>query len=383
MPPFSSRFRSAVRQYAGGSTTAKRLLRGAEAQLGLWQHTAARIAPRLIGARPRKLTVAVTAHCNLRCVGCRYGRDFMPGEQLPYPVVHRLLTDAKAAGMETVRLYGGEPLLHPDLPAMIKHAVGLGLSPYVTTNGLLLRQKIDQLHEAGLRTLTIGFYGVGDDYDRYVQRDGRYRRLEDSIAFVRERYGSEISIQLNFLLSRSSCNPDALTQAWDFARRYDLEVQLDLIHYSLPYFTMGPDRELQFEPSDRDAIMTFVDSVVKLKMQEPDRIRESMLSILSIPSWLLKGPDMAVPCDAHKLIWVGADGTVKLCYVTFVLGNLHEKPLSEMLFTAEHRNAARDAFLLNCPNCHCERESRILKHAPSRREFGSIAKQLRARPPEF
>ena len=376
MLPFSNRFRSIVRHYAGGNATARRLLRRAETRFGQWEHTAARISPRVIAPRPRKLTVAVTAHCNLRCLGCRYGRDFMPGHQLPYLVVQRLLADAKTAGIETVRLYGGEPLLHPDLPAMVRHAVELGLSTYVTTNGLLLKQKIERLYEAGLRTLTIGFYGVGADYDRYVQRDDRYRRLEESIAFVRERYGSEISIQLNFLLSRLSCNPEALAQAWEFARRYDLEFQIDLVHYSLPYFTMGPEEELQFRPGDRDAIMALTDLIVRLKMQEPDRLRESMLSILSIPSWLLRGPDMAVPCDAHKLIWVGADGTVKLCYVTFVLGNLHRMPLSEMLFTAAHRSAARDAFLLNCPNCHCERESRILKHAPSRREFGAVARRL-------
>jgi cyclic pyranopterin phosphate synthase len=259
---------------------------------------------------------------------------------------------------------------------MIEHAVSLGLSPYVTSNGLLLKQQINRLYEAGLRNVTIGFYGVGAAYDRYVQRDGRYRRLEESIAFVRARYGSEISIQLNFLLSRLSCNLEALEQAWEFACRYDLEFQIDLAHYSLPYFTLGPEEELQFRPSDRDAITAFVDAVVKLKKQHPHHLRESMMSILSIPSWLLKGPAMAVPCDAYKLIWVGADGTVQLCYVTFVLGNLHEMPLSEMLFTETHRNSARDAFLLHCPNCHCERESRILKHMSSRREFGSLAKQL-------
>src|SRR5689334_11101323 len=82
----------------GGNATARRLLRKAETQLGQWEHTAARISPRVIGPRPRKLTVAVTAHCNLRCVGCQYGRDFIPGHQLSYPVVYRLLTDAKEAG---------------------------------------------------------------------------------------------------------------------------------------------------------------------------------------------------------------------------------------------------------------------------------------------
>jgi cyclic pyranopterin phosphate synthase len=64
---------------------------------------------------------------------------------------------------------------------------------------------------------------------------------------------------------------------------------------------------------------------------------------------------------------------VQLCYAAFKLGNLHEQPLRAMLFGAEHRQAAQDAFLLNCPNCHCERESRILKHAQSRRHYRAMA----------
>lgn len=43
----------------------------------------------------------------------------------------------------------------------------------------------------------------------------------------------------------------------------------------------------------------------------------------SITDWLLKGPEMRVPCDAYCMVWVGADGSVKLCCVTFLLGSLH------------------------------------------------------------
>ena len=68
---------------------------------------------------------------------------------------------------------------------------------------------------------------------------------------------------------------------------------------------------------------------------------------------------MRIPCNAYRMIWVGADGTVQLCYVTFRLGNLHEKRLRDMMFTPEHKKAARDGFALNCPNCHCQRYERI------------------------
>jgi MoaA/NifB/PqqE/SkfB family radical SAM enzyme len=367
----ASALRDVLREVAGRRPILKRALLYAQARLGLLEHTVAQVAPDVIRPRPRRLTVAITAHCNLRCIGCRYGRDFMPGAQLPLDTVKELLADAKGCGIELIRLYGGEPLLHPDLPAMIRYAVGLGLSVYVTTNGILLKQKIDLLYSAGLRNLTIGFYGTEGAYNDYVQRTEAFRRLNDGVAAVRTRCGSSVSMQLNFLLMRPSCSVESLHKAWSFAKQYDMTFHTDLIHYSLPYFTEGPDRELQFTEADRGVIGEVVGELVRLKQSEPHRITDTLAGIRSIPDWLLKGPAMRVPCDAHKLIWVGADGTVQLCYVTFRLGNLHERPLRELMFTAAHRKAAKDAFLLNCPNCHCEREARIQKHLPSLYKYGA------------
>lgn len=247
----------------------KRLFKYLDAQLGLAQHSIAQAVPQIIQPRARKITVAITAHCNLRCVGCRYGRDFMRGAQLSLPMVRDLLDDAKAAGIETVRLYGGEPLLHPKLDAMVRHAVDLGMSTYVTTNGMLLHQKIGLLYKAGLRNITIGFYGTAAKYDAYVQRDRSYRRLEENIAAVRERYGSSISMQLNYLLMRPSCSIKALHNAWFFAERYDLEFTTDLIHYSLPYFTEGVNGELQFRKEDNRVILEWVAELVRLKIRLP------------------------------------------------------------------------------------------------------------------
>jgi len=295
----------------------------------------------------------------------------MPGEQLGLAKMRDLLDDARGCGVEVVRLYGGEPLLHRDLPEIVRHSVGLGLSTYVTTNGTLLRTRFDPLYEAGLRNLTIGFYGTGARYDAYVGRRDRYVQLEEGMSHVRRRYGRDVTVQLNYLIMRPSCDLDALRDAWDFAVRHDLTFHTDLIHYSLPYFTEGPDRALQFTEADRPALYALAAELVRLKEAYPERMRDSLMSLRSIPDWLLKGPDMRVPCDARNLLWVGADGTVQMCYVTFRLGNLHERRLPEMLFGDAHKQAARDAFALNCPNCHCERDMRVQKHLPSRRLYGA------------
>lgn len=290
----------------------------------------------------------------------------MPGAQLSWPMTRELLDDAAAAGLSSVRLYGGEPLLHPDLPRMIEHCRRRGLVPYVTTNAVLLESRLDDLYRAGLRGLTIGFYGTRSDYDDYVQRRNRFALVERGIAAVRARYGGEVSLQLNWLLSTRSCNLEALAATVAFAQKYQLRIQVDLIHYSLPYFSEGPDRQLQFESGDRARVQTVVDELVRLRRAEPQRFNHTESGLRSIPDWLLLGPGMRVPCDKYKMIWVGADGTVQLCYVTFRLGNLHEQRLSQMLFTPQHRAAARDAYRLRCPNCHCGYDTRIQAHLPSR-----------------
>ncbi|HET9305910.1 MAG TPA: radical SAM protein [Candidatus Sulfotelmatobacter sp.] len=343
------------------------------------RHATAAVLPQVIQPDPREIYITLTANCNLRCIGCRYGRDFMPGKQLPFSLVRDLLDDCKALGIKNIRLYGGEPLLHKDLNRIVERSVGLGLNTWLTTNGILLKEKVDDLFAAGLRTIAVGFYGTGEEYNLYVQRPERYACMERGVAYTRERYGMSMNLRLGWVLMRPTCNLKAVRDMWQFAERYNAQVGVSLIHYSLPYFTEGPDRQLQFRPEDRGAIGKVVEELLRLKQLRPELLQQSEMALRSIPDWLLKGPEMKVPCERYRLLWVGADGTVQLCYVTFKLGDLHEKRLAEMLFTAEHKQASRDAFSLKCPNCHCSYHNRIERHAASRLRYSGLGwgQQLR------
>jgi cyclic pyranopterin phosphate synthase len=348
------------------------LIRQADLSIERTRHSVARVLPVVVRPQPRQLHIAITAHCNQRCIGCRYGRDFMPGSQLEWPMARQLLDDAADAGFWEVRLYGGEPLLHRDLERMVAHTVARGMRPYVTTNAVLLRHRIDGLYQAGLRHLNIGFYGVGASYNEYVQRSRSFERMEAGIAAVRDRYGMDVAMRINWLLMRPSCNLDDLDLACRFAEQYRLRIQVDLVHYSLPYFSEGPDRELQFRPEDRPNVERVADDLLRRQREQPDLFFHSAIALRSIPDWVIKGPAMRVPCDASQMVWVGADGSVQLCYVTFPLGNLHQTRLRDMMHTAAHRSAVRGAFALDCPNCHCGYDTRIEKDAASARHYARL-----------
>jgi MoaA/NifB/PqqE/SkfB family radical SAM enzyme len=367
------RLRSLLDRHPGAKHLAKR----ADIEAARLQHRVAITLPSVIRPRPRQLTIAVTANCNLRCTGCGYGRDFMPGAQLSLDVVRQLIDDARAGGVETVRLYGGEPLLHPDLSAMVRHATSAGLRAYVTTNGNHLGQKIDGLYEAGLRLATIGFYGLEPHYTAHTGRAGHFARLEASLATVRERYGKSFDLQLNFVLMRGTCNLDSLAAAWEFAERFDMFFHLDLASPSIPFFR-STEAELLPREEDRPALEALAVALLAYKREQPGRLLHSPEFLRSIPDWLLKGTGMNVPCDAYNMIWIGADGSVQLCDTAFPLGNVNQTRLSDILFGPAHTKAAQDAFKLNCPNCTCHVDSRIQKHAPSLRRYRELLPGERA-----
>ncbi len=358
---FGDRLRSSARL--------QELAKQVENRVERYRHSVALLFPGLIRPKHYKIMIAVTSDCNARCHGCRYGRDFMASKRLSWPMLRDLLEDAAAAGFHSIRLYGGEPLLHPDLARTVAECRALGMRPYVTTNAALLDRRIDELVAAGLRDVTVGFYGVGKDYDDYTQRPGLFERVEQGIAAVRQRHGDLVQLQMNWLLMRPTASVPAFREARRFAERYGMTMRIDLIHYSLPYFQEGEARWLQFQPEDRRRIELVVEELLRVKGEDSRLLQHSFEGLRSIPDWLLKGPDMKVPCTAYDMIWVGADGTVQLCYVTFRLGNLHETRLSELLRRPDYRAAARNAFQLNCPNCHCSSNERIMRHAASVRRY--------------
>jgi len=120
----------------------------------------------------------------------------MAGTQLSLEMVKGVLEDCAEYGIKNVRLYGGEPLLHRDLAKIVEYAVKLKLHPFSPRMQFLLEQKFDELYEAGLRRIGIGFYGTGDGYDQYVQRKNKWAAVERGVAYAREKGGDSLTMSL-------------------------------------------------------------------------------------------------------------------------------------------------------------------------------------------
>ncbi|MGH9312307.1 MAG: radical SAM protein, partial [Vicinamibacterales bacterium] len=108
---------------------------------------------------PLLVHVIPTRRCNIDCGYCNeYDQTSDP---IPLDEMERRVAKLAALGTSVVAMSGGEPMLHPDLDAIIRAVRRHGMIAGLISNGYLLSPKrIRALNEAGLDYLQISIDNV-------------------------------------------------------------------------------------------------------------------------------------------------------------------------------------------------------------------------------
>ncbi|MBK7402846.1 MAG: radical SAM protein [Myxococcales bacterium] len=139
---------------------------------------------------PPTLNLHLVGHCNYRCRYC-YARFEEAKTLLPSVAANRILEEAHRLGVNKVTFAGGEPTLHPDLPALLRSAAGRGLVTSLVSNGSFERDLARRLFP-WLRWLVLSCDShvtqTNDAIGRRAARDllGQVARAERVVKWVRE-----------------------------------------------------------------------------------------------------------------------------------------------------------------------------------------------------
>jgi MoaA/NifB/PqqE/SkfB family radical SAM enzyme len=114
---------------------------------------------------PLHLDIEVSRRCNLRCPMCPRTLKIERGEKLnegdmSMSLYRKVIDEGSREGLCSIKLsYLGEPLIHKELPEMIKYAKDKGIVDIMfNTNGVLLTEDVSQkLISAGLDKLFVSF----------------------------------------------------------------------------------------------------------------------------------------------------------------------------------------------------------------------------------
>jgi radical SAM protein with 4Fe4S-binding SPASM domain len=103
---------------------------------------------------PPHMSIELTADCNLKCRHCYRDAGHHLKERMPTETLIDILNRMADAGLRSVELTGGEPMLHPDVEDILKLCEKRFLMTGLLTNGTLFTDGvISQLQHMGKKAL--------------------------------------------------------------------------------------------------------------------------------------------------------------------------------------------------------------------------------------
>jgi organic radical activating enzyme len=161
--------------------------------------------------------------CNL---ACRYCNEY-DAVSAPVPLAEMLRRVDLLAGLGTsaITISGGEPLMHPELDAIVARIRGRGMVVTLITNGYHLSpERIERLNRAGLDHLEISIDNVEPD-DVSMKS---LRLLEPKLVWLREH--AEFSVAINSVVGSGIKNPEDALQVARRARELGFISHVGVIH---------------------------------------------------------------------------------------------------------------------------------------------------------
>lgn len=118
--------------------------------------------------------------CNLTCTGCGRIREYSQSikEKL---TVAECLESVDQAGAPIVSICGGEPLIYPEIGALVKEILNRRKHIYLCTNGVYLAKKLDQFQPSNRFFFNVHLDGLEDTHDLMVERKGVFKAAIEGI----------------------------------------------------------------------------------------------------------------------------------------------------------------------------------------------------------
>lgn len=241
----------------------------------------------------RKLRISVTDRCNMKCIYCMPQHNikwFEDKEILSFQEIVRITSIFADLGINKIRITGGEPLLRPYLENLITDLKKISKIKTIsmTTNGMLLEEKIDQLSSAGITSLNISLDTFSEERFKTLNGISNLNRVIKGIQKARDL---GLKIKINTVVIRN-WNDDEIINFAKFARDYNVLL-----------------RFIEFMPLDGTGIWN--NDLVVSKNEIINKISSNFMDIFPLK-------DSNYQCSDPETIYNFADGKGKIGFISSI-----------------------------------------------------------------
>lgn len=183
---------------------------------------------------PVLVQLVVVRRCNLACSYCNEFDKVSP--PVPTEMLKERIGHIRRLGAFSVEFTGGEPLLHPDLPELIRHAKREGICRVrLISNAFLLDEaKVEAFNAAGLDHLQVSVDGI-EPNDVTIKA---LKPLQPKLEMLART--AKFKVSLSGVIG-SSVADDAM-EVVRFAKAQGFRPRVLLIHGRDGAFELGPDK---------------------------------------------------------------------------------------------------------------------------------------------
>ena len=185
-----------------------------------------------MGRPLRDLRISVTDRCNFRCTYCMpkehfdSNYEFLPkGQIISYEEIVLIVKSMLPLGLSKVRITGGEPLLRKDISKLVSMIRNLdeSLDIAMTTNGVLLKNKINSLKESGLDRVTVSLDSLDDELFKEMT-DSKFG-VNQVLEGIKTAIGAGLKVKINSVIEKNK-NENQINKLIETS----IEYNLSLIH---------------------------------------------------------------------------------------------------------------------------------------------------------
>jgi len=270
------------------------------------------------------LYLYIAGSCNLACRHCWIEPELIeagaPGKFLDFDLLKKAVIEAKPLGLQSVKLTGGEPMLHPRFREIVDFLDMEGLPITMETNGTLVDGDIARFLKTKPRFSFISVSLDGATSSTHEALRGIAGSFDRTVIGIRELAAAGFRPQLICTLHRGNVNEiDAII---DLAERLGCgSVKFNHIQ------NLGRGKLVQVTLSVKELIRIFFD------LETKQQSRFNLPVFFDIPiafhslRRLLKAP--LARCNIQNILGILADGTIALCGIgvttqEFIFGHISQ-----------------------------------------------------------
>ncbi len=297
------------------------------------------------------LRIAITEKCNLSCAYCHNEglekNALTNHEEMKREEISRIVKVAIGLGISRVKLTGGEPLLRKDVVDIVEDLAKLsGLTDLsMTTNGSLLADVAEELHQHGLARVNISIPTLDDD--AYQKLTGG--RLHEVIRGIGAAIDSGFKpVKLNMLVL-NGINDQSVGAMIEFAKKAGAILQvieLEPVNITPEYFRTHHRPLDQFESRLKEEAIT-VDVRRFMQNRHVYHLKDATVEVI-------RPIENTSFCKHCTRLRVTSDGKLKPCLMNN--DNLIDvlKPMRNGADDTELSNLLRQANRYRKPYCESD-----------------------------